>query len=141
MNTWRLSLWLTILISPMVQADCMKEGQDVTLAGSISRETFPGRPNYSSIENGDEPETVWILTIATPSCVVAESTEDGKPYEVAKSTTRFQLVFADGKAYERHKSLVENRALVRGELFIGHTGHHHTKALIEVREIKADSGK
>jgi hypothetical protein len=117
------------------------DGQEVAFAGSISRATFPGRPNYSSIDDGDEPETVWILTIATPNCVVAESMEDGKPYEVAKSTTRFQLVFTDAKAYERHKSLVENRALIRGQLFVGHTGHHHTKALIEVREIKADGGK
>lgn len=60
---------------------------------------------------------------------------------MARSTTRFQLVFSDAKEYERHKALVENSALVSGQLFVGHTGHHHTKALIEVRDMRAAGGK
>ena len=126
--------------SPAAWANCLKDGQDVTFTGGISRETFPGPPNYESIDDGDEPETYWILTVATPNCVVAESIEGGELYEAARSTSRFQLVLT-GKEYENQASLVGNRALVSGQLFVGHTGHHHTKALIDVREIGADSGK
>lgn len=43
-------------------ADCLKDGDTVSLTGKVWRETFPGRPNYESIENGDEPETVWVLS-------------------------------------------------------------------------------
>jgi len=139
--TFRLSICLAILTAPIAQADCLKEGQEVTFTGSISRETFPGRPNYSSIDDGDEPETVWILTIASPNCVVAKSMEDGQTYEVAKSTTRFQLVFPDANEYGRHKSLVENQARIRGQIRVGYTGHHHTKAMIEVQEIHAADEK
>jgi len=134
---YSLALVLLSLAPLCAAADCLKDGQDVEFEGSVSRETFPGRPNYASIDDGDEPETVWILTVDTPNCVVGESLEDGKPYEVARSTRRFQLVFADSAAYERYKGLVENRARVRGELFTAHTGHHHTKALIQIKEIAA----
>jgi hypothetical protein len=35
----------------------------VSLQGSLMRHTFPGTPNYESLENGDAPETRWILII------------------------------------------------------------------------------
>lgn len=35
----------------------------VTLKGKILRHTFPGVPNYESLENGDTPETRWVLVI------------------------------------------------------------------------------
>lgn len=116
-------------------AECLKDGQKVSFAGNISRETFPGRPNYNSIDDGDEPETYWILTIESPHCVVAESMEDGALYEVARTTTRFQLAFEDSTVYQTQKSLIENKAIVKGKIFIGMTGHHHTKALISVSSI------
>jgi hypothetical protein len=115
--------------------DCLADGQAVTFEGTISRETFPGAPNYRSIDDGDQPETVWILTVDSTSCVVAESAEDGKSYEVAKATKRFQLVFSGAGDYARHGALVGRRVTVVGQLLIGHTGHHHTKALIDVEQL------
>ena len=35
----------------------------VTLKGKILRHTFPGVPNYESLEYGDAPETRWVLVI------------------------------------------------------------------------------
>ena len=35
----------------------------VTLKGKIVRHTFPGVPNYESLEDGDAPETRWVLVI------------------------------------------------------------------------------
>lgn len=131
-------IFVLILLSPATAlAECLKDGEKVAFTGKISRETFPGPPNYESIDDGDTPETYWILTINTPRCVVAESIEDGSLYKVAKSTTRFQLAFEDPTVYKQQKTLVEKNATVTGQLFAGHTGHHHTKALISVKSIKA----
>ena len=77
-------IFVLILLSPTAAlAECLKDGEKVAFTGKISRETFPGPPNYESIDDGDTPETYWILTINTPRCVVAESMEDGSLYEVA----------------------------------------------------------
>ncbi len=35
----------------------------VVLRGKIFQHTFPGVPNYESIEDGDYPETRWVLEI------------------------------------------------------------------------------
>jgi len=35
----------------------------ITLRGKLIRHTFPGVPNYESIEDGDYPETRWVLEI------------------------------------------------------------------------------
>lgn len=138
MKTLRQLMALSaFLFSTHILAECLKDGQDVTFAGTISRETFPGPPNYESVDDGDTPETYWILTIKVPQCVIAESTEGDKPYEVAKSTTRFQLEFENTDIYQSSKNLVENTAVVKGQLFAGVSGHHHTEALISVKNIAA----
>ena len=36
----------------------------VALRGKLIRHTFPGAPNYENIENGDYPETRWVLEIS-----------------------------------------------------------------------------
>ncbi len=129
----------TILLPMFSFAECLKDGQEVTFTGTVSRETFPGPPNYESIDDGDTPETCWILTISTPQCVTTESMEDGALDEVAKSITRFQLVFEDASIYNSQKDLVGNAAVVDGQLFVGVSGHHHTKALVSVKSIKSTS--
>lgn len=35
----------------------------VTLTGKLLQHTFPGAPNYENIEDGDAPETRWVLVI------------------------------------------------------------------------------
>ncbi len=124
-----------LLMGTLAKADCLKDGQSVVLEGLVSRETFPGRPNYTSIDDGDEPETVWILTARTPNCVTAESMEDGSTMQIGAAIKRFQLVFESGVGYEKYKGLPEHQAKVEGQLFVGHTGHHHTKALISITRI------
>ncbi len=127
------------LFSAHTSAECLKDGQNVTLTGTIFRETFPGPPNYESIEDGDTPETYWILTIKTPQCVIAESAENDELYEVANSTIRFQLAFETSNTYQSQKNLEGSTAVVKGQLFIGTSGHHHTEALISVKSISTAS--
>ena len=45
------------------------------LRGKILQHTFPGVPNYKSIEEGDAPETRWVLVI--PESEIQRLTESG----------------------------------------------------------------
>jgi hypothetical protein len=38
-----------------------------------------------------------------------------------------------------NKEIVEANATIIGELFVGMTGHHHTKALVDVKSIVRES--
>ncbi len=127
---------------PSGQSACLKEGENVSLTGSVSRETFPGPPNYESIAGGDAPETVWILTVAKARCVTEDSMEGGAPYEVVKAATRFQLVFTSGAEYAKYRGLVGAVVVATGEMVVAHTGHHHTEALVAVKTLQgpADPG-
>ena len=115
------------------QDDCVKDGDTVSLVGKVRRETFPGRPNYESIENGDEPETVWVLTLDHPRCVLGVSMATGKSYRIGR-IARFQLVLTP-EQYKQHGSLLGHSAKVEGPLFQAMTGHHHTQALIEAKSL------
>jgi hypothetical protein len=47
--------------------DCLSyEPSVVRLTGTIVRETFPGAPNYASVEQGDKPEVYWFLNLSRP---------------------------------------------------------------------------
>ena len=117
--------------------DCLRDGDNVSLEGKVWRETFPGRPNYESIEDGDEPETVWILTLDSPRCVLGVSVEDNSLFEIGQ-LFRFQLVLTPSQ-YKQHLATLEHRAEIKGQLFQAVSGHHHTKALIDVKKVKAVS--
>jgi uncharacterized protein DUF4431 len=71
--------------------------------------------------------------------VLGISSEDGKPYEIGK-VSRFQLALSP-TLYKKHRAILEHRAEVKGQLFQAMNGHHHTKALIDTKELKAVSGK
>lgn len=76
-NLCLLCLFLVAL--PGEAADCLKDGDTVSLVGKVWRETFPGRPNYQSIEDGDEPETVWALTLPPVGFIVAVESVTAPP--------------------------------------------------------------
>lgn len=40
-----------------------QEERPVRFSGVLSLRVFPGRPNYESVEDGDEAEQAWILTV------------------------------------------------------------------------------
>ena len=65
--------------------------------------------------------------------------ETGRTYEIGR-VTRFQLVLTP-EQYKKHRSLLEHRAKIKGQLFQAMTGHHHTKALIEAKELGAAVSK
>lgn len=96
------------------------EETPVQVSGTLGQKVFPGRPNYESIEKGDEAEKVWILTVST-----GNSQED------------FQLV-AESGAQRINELLHQNigkRITVTGTKWAAHNGHHHTPYLISVKAV------
>ncbi|HEY1470325.1 MAG TPA: DUF4431 domain-containing protein [Candidatus Acidoferrum sp.] len=107
----------------------------VQLRGTIIRKTFPGPPNYESVERGDKPEVYWLLVLSEPICVEQDS-KDPDLNPAQGDVRRIQLVFLDAKAYQTDKELVGKKVIASGTLFGEHTGHHHTPVLLTVKTLK-----
>ena len=93
--------------------------------------TFPGPPNYESIERGDKPEVLWWLVLSQPICM-EEDVKEPSLSPAQKDIRKIQLVFRDAAAYETHEKLVGKTVVAKGTLFGAHTGHHHTGLLLTV---------
>lgn len=112
---------------------CIDAGDSVTLTGLMIRMTYPGPPNYESIEDGDEPETYFVLKPDAPIDCAADSPQFG-------SNKLMQLVVkSDG--YKKYQHLVGGKVTVAGMLLYAETGHHHTPLMIEVKSIKATTSQ
>jgi len=114
--------------------DCLKyEPDTVRVAGVIERDTFPGRPNYESIKNGDESEVYWILKLSNSVCVI------GIPNDVNQlenDITEMQLVLTEVQ-YNDYRMLIGKKVVVTGTLFHSISAHHKTAVLISVIKMVA----
>jgi hypothetical protein len=117
------------------QGDCLSyEPASVKLTGRVIRKVFPGRPNYESIKDGDEPEPAWILHLAKPICVKADGKEE---FNVAVGKVSDLHLVLRGKQFSQLRRLRRKGAVtLTGTLFHSFTGHHHTEVLMEVKSIK-----
>lgn len=102
----------------------------VKLTGRILQRVYPGPPNYQSIRAGDRREVADILQLAKKICVRADMTD--LVNEAERNIKEIQLVFLDRQSWENDSS---KRVIVGGRLFHAHSGHHHTKVLLEVDSI------
>jgi len=107
--------------------------EKVTLIGKLVLRTFYGPPNYGENPKTDSKESQYILLLDSPIDVVG-SKEDLLT-ETEREVRRITLVVFDFKA-NPVEPLLGSRVLVDGTLFHAHTGHHHTKVLIEVGSIR-----
>lgn len=114
-------------------SDCLNyEPAVVQLHGKIMRETFPGPPNYESIEEGDMPETYWILNLKTPVCIHGKK---GDEIDIPRQNiSKIQLILDSGQ-YKKFSSLLGKDVIVTGMLTGSISGHHHTTALLTVQDI------
>ena len=117
---------------------CLEYGPTVSLSGTMRSKVFPGPPNYESIKRGDRRETAIILSLATPTC-----TNPGDPaniVDVAETDIRdVQLVITKPSDWKLVKRLLGKPVVLTGTLFHSHTGHHRTKLLLTVADIKPKS--
>jgi Domain of unknown function (DUF4431) len=124
-----------ILTPRLVNTQCLEyEPKVVSLSGVIVGETHPGPPNYESIANGDEPETIWVLKLKKAICVLASDDINVK----VDNEKEIQLVL-EAEQYKRYRRLLGQRVYVSGALFHSHTGHHHKTLLLKTDDIRRRS--
>ena len=128
-------LLTALLLAGPVAAQCLEyEPKVVSLSGTLVHETHPSRPNYESVANGDEPETIWVLKLKAPICVLATNEIDVRE----NSQTEIQLVL-DQRQYKEYRGLLGQGITVTGKLFHSHTGHHHKKLSLRTSEIRKNA--
>jgi len=108
------------------------EPEEVELSGMLYKVTYPGPPEYMSVEMGDRPEEATILTLKDP--IDVESKEKDDFNEPEKGVRELQVVFSDSKpsADQMKKELT-----LRGTLYHAHTAHHHRRVLMMVKDWEA----
>ena len=122
-------LFFSLFCSAAHAADCLKyEPEIVALSGTLHRATFPGRPNFESIADGDEAETGFYLTLAQPIC----TRDDGSPeHEAHKDVREIQLVLTP-EQYATLRPQLGQQVQLRGQMFSSFTGHHHADVLLRL---------
>jgi hypothetical protein len=120
---------------PAGRAKCLEyEPAHVSISGKLVRLTFPGRPNYESIAQGDEPETYFYMQPTVPICVAASKDDD---VDDAKDGVRLVQLILDDAGYKRLRKSIGHVISVSGTLEGAITGHHHAPLLLNV--IKRDN--
>jgi hypothetical protein len=115
-------------------SDCLRyEPEDITLAGTLQLQVYPGPPHYKSFDTGDQPESVWMLTLAQPLCI------DATPGDLAniamQGVARVQVV----PRAPFSVSYNGRRAHVQGTLFHAHGGHFHADILLRATSVTPES--
>ena len=110
----------------------------VELSGELKRETFPGRPNYESIKSGDEIETHYYLSLDQKINVIKNTNDKSTSIndESVKNVGVLQLVISKDSDWAKLKNAGLGASVnIKGTLFKRHTGHHHSRVLLEVQNI------
>src|SRR5690606_39624115 len=97
------------------------------LKGTLYQKTYPGPPEYSSVEAGDTPETVLILALTEPVDVQPADAKE-EPFNQPEIGVReVHISFFDSEPPEE---LWNQEIIVQGTLFSAHTGHHHRRVVM-----------
>ena len=110
----------------------------VRLRGTITQKTFPGRPNYESVEKGDEPENEWILNVDMPLCTNKANNDTSDPDHLSEANIgKLELVFMGHQNYDTYRLMLGKTVDVTGSLFHAYTAHHHTTILLQVQDMES----
>jgi hypothetical protein len=116
---------------------CLKYSPTVVkLKGTLRSHVFPGPPNYESIKRGDRKERAIILMLAAPTCTTSKDPPQGLD-DPETDIREMQLVVTKSAHWKTVERRLGKRVIVTGTLFHAHTGHHRTKVLIDVTNIRA----
>ena len=96
----------------VAQEPCLKyEPEVVELVGKVKRHTFPGPPNYESVEQGDRPETYWVLCLSKPICVEPAANSPKLNSNRESGISQLQLTQVN---YNRYRKLLGKKVRVKG---------------------------
>jgi hypothetical protein len=123
---------LMVCKSVRADNDCLEyEPVTVEVVGTLKEEVFPGRPNFESIAQGDEPEDCLILHLDKTICVKGKKNDPYYPPHSIVDKLHLALTIEDST-----EKLINKKVAVKGNLFSAHTAHHHTTVLLQVSEIR-----
>lgn len=130
-----MGLFVAVCSSSASAQKCLEYGPTVVLAGTLHRKVFAGPPNYESIKRGDRKETAIILKLTASKCTTGN---DPMGYDIPHADIReMQLVIRKDTDWKTVRRRMGKRVIVTGTLFGAHTGHHRTKVLLDVTQIRA----
>jgi len=104
------------------------EPEEVELSGMLYEVVYPGPPEYLSVEMGDCPEEIVILTLKDP--IDVEIAKDDDFNEPEKGVRELQIVFPDSMPATGQ---MKKEITLRGTLYHAHTGHHRRRVLMMVK--------
>lgn len=109
----------------------------VTLTGKVILRTFFGPPGYGENPKTDSKETQYILILDTPIDVIGVNDDNYFPYDrqTERRVKQITLVIDDFKATPE-RTFLHKHVMLEGTLVHAHTGHHHTKVLLEISSIR-----
>ena len=96
---------------------------------------FAGPPNYESIKHGDLKETAIILTLIARTCTTGSDPDRVDVPEIG--IREMQLVIKKAADWKTVRRRMGKRVKVTGTLFHAITGHHLTRVLIDVADVRA----
>ena len=121
------------LVAPSAAGQCLNYEPDVVaISGELAREVHPGPPNYASVQAGDRAETIWVVTLSEPICVLGSSEPNS-----AESNVGSIQVFLSAPQFEQYRPLVGSRVRISGTLFHASSGHHYRAVLIHVEDMRS----
>jgi hypothetical protein len=106
----------------------------VTLTGTVTQKVFPGKPNFASVENGDEPENVWILDLSSPLCVNQQTAGD-HTFGGHADVRDVQLLIDTEQTHDKVRILLGRSVTVTGSLDEAASMHNHTAVLLSVLDL------
>lgn len=116
------------------QQTCLAyEPAEVTVTGTMKRMIFAGRPEFSNVEEGDEPLWYWILFLDKPVCVYGKDDLDEYESQINEMQLNPMLM---KDMYQRHQNGLGRGVTVTGHLYHAHTAWHKTKTLIKPTQIR-----
>ena len=131
------SLLLAGHSSELRQQSCLHYGPSaVTLEGTLIRRPYPGSPN-ESVREGDQRDTALILSIPKPICVAPDSASDEGDRQLESGVRELQLAIGTDSLWAQLRAAHSSRLRVTGELFHAISGHHRTRVLLWVIQIRA----
>ena len=109
-------------------SSCYQYQRDtIALVGRVTWRVYPGRPNYDSVERGDQADTVIILRLDCSLCTVASEVWD--PHD---QIGEVQLVLSQND-YRAALRLANARLTLTGTLRGADFGWHHLPVLFQTR--------
>jgi hypothetical protein len=109
----------------------------VTLHGKIIRHTFPGPPNFESIEDGDQPETKWVLVIEELEIQHLLQAKILQQEDVYESQKRMWIQLIPPQTEDDPIPFLDKKVIVEG--YIGTLAFRaYTRATIETTAIYGD---